>query len=33
MQDIFIKNGSNWFKDYGWNDEYTNNEFDIDKVF
>lgn len=33
MQDIFIKNGSNWFKNYGWNDEYTNNEFDIDKVF
>lgn len=33
VQEIFIKNGSNWFKDYSWNNEYTNNEFDIDKVF
>ncbi|MGN1324337.1 MAG: hypothetical protein ACI4VR_03980 [Bacilli bacterium] len=32
-QDLFIKNGSTWFKGECWNDEYPTNRFDFNDVF
>lgn len=32
-QDIFIKNGSTWFKNGCWNDNYEINRFDYNDIF